>query len=290
MARRLSEQQLEQYRRDGLVFPLRALEAAEAAELVLKFEALRRRMDGWSAGAQILKPHLVSTWAADLVRHPRLLDAVEDLIGPDILCWTATFFAKRAESPGFVGWHQDLTYWGLEPADKIVTAWLGLTESRRENGCMRVVPGSHAQAGRAQTHAPGIGNMLMSEQDIALGEHELASALDVELQAGEFSIHHAWLVHGSQANPSPRPRIGLSINYMAAEARQAVGAQRDSAMLVRGADAHGHFDLEPQPQADFDDAARAAHRKAMASPSGVGRAGDHPRNLNRPEAGAELVR
>jgi len=282
MAKVLSEIQLEQFRRDGVVFPLRAFTGAEAGALVPAFEALKQHMGDWSAGQQILKPHLVSTWVASLVRNEAILDAVEDLIGSNILCWTATFFAKSGQAPGFVGWHQDMTYWGLAPAEKVVTAWLGLTESGLENGCMQVVPGTHREPDRDEVHNPGTGNMLMSEQNIALGDAELAAALPIELEPGQFSIHHSWLVHGSAPNASPRPRIGLSINYMASEVRQTASALGDSAMLVRGRDGHGHFDLEPAPEADFDEAALAAYRKAIEAPSGVGRAGDHPRALNRP--------
>ena len=93
-------------------------------------------------GAVRHKPHLLFTWLNELIRHPRILDAVEDIIGPDILCWGTSFFIKEARNPGYVSWHQDSTYWGLEPPD-IVTAWVAFTDSTAANGAMRVIPASH---------------------------------------------------------------------------------------------------------------------------------------------------
>ena len=100
-------------------------------------------MEGWTDGAQILKSHLVSTWVCELVHNDTILDAVENLIGPDILCWAATFFAKEPETDSYVGWHQDIHYWGLEPAEQVATVWLGLTDAHRDNGGMFCIPGSH---------------------------------------------------------------------------------------------------------------------------------------------------
>ena len=103
-------------------------------------------------GAVRHKPHLLFTWLNDLIRHPRILDAVEDIIGPDILCWGTSFFTKEARNPGYVSWHQDSTYWGLEPPD-IVTAWVAFTDSIAANGAMRVIPGvAQAGSGAAPRH------------------------------------------------------------------------------------------------------------------------------------------
>ena len=108
-------------------------------------ESIRRRLEAHEAshgalkGSMRHKSHLLFTWLDGLIRHPAILDAVEGVIGPDILCWSSTFFIKEARDPGFVSWHQDSTYWGLDPAD-IVTAWVALSESTAENGAMRVIP------------------------------------------------------------------------------------------------------------------------------------------------------
>ena len=202
-----------------------------------------------------IKPHLLFTWLADLVRHPAILDAVEDVLGPDILCWNTSFFTKEARSPGFVSWHQDATYWGLsEPA--VLTAWVAFTESNGKNGNMRMMPGSHrAPVPHVDTFHPD--NMLSRGQEITV-EVDDSQAVDIVLEPGEVSLHHVLMVHGSGANPSDDRRIGLAIRYIASRVRQTAGP-RDSATLVRGEDAFGHFELEPRPEMDMDPAMLALH-------------------------------
>ena len=140
----LTEDDVSKYNRSGYLAPIRVLSSAEAA-------AIRAKLEDFEAGAGLLagklrqKSHLLFTWLNDLIRHERILDAVEDLIGQDILCWGTSFFIKEPHNHAFVSWHQDSTYWGLEPAD-IVTAWVALSDSTTENGAMRVVPGSHTVA------------------------------------------------------------------------------------------------------------------------------------------------
>ena len=142
--KQLTDDLVQRYRDTGYLAPIRVLSTAEAAQI-------RARLEVFEAGAGPLagklrqKSHLLFTWLNDLIRNERILDAVADIIGPDILCWGTSFFIKEARNPAYVSWHQDSTYWGLEPAD-IVTAWVALTDSTTENGAMRVVPGSHAMA------------------------------------------------------------------------------------------------------------------------------------------------
>src|ERR1700709_909165 len=137
----LSEQAIRQYHDQGYYAPVRAMPREDA-------EALRAKLEAFEAGAGILggklrhKSHLLFTWLNDLVRHPRILDAVEDVIGPNILCWGSTFFIKEPRNPGYVSWHQDSTYLGLNPAD-VITAWIAFSDSTAENGAMRVIPGTH---------------------------------------------------------------------------------------------------------------------------------------------------
>ena len=188
-----------------------------------------------------------------------MLNAVEDIIGPDILCWTTNFFIKEARDPGFVSWHQDSTYWGLDPAD-VITAWVALTDAPVASGAMKFLPGSHTldQVPHADTYHEH--NLLTRGQEIAM-EVDETQAVDVPLQAGEMSLHHVRLVHGSKPNTTDNRRIGLAVRYVPTYVRQV--KLRDSAMLVRGEDRHGNFDLEPDPVADLDAAARAAHADAM---------------------------
>ncbi len=217
MGKRLSRAAIEQYRRDGYYFPVSVLSAGEARECRERLELIERDLGGPLRGVYRIKPHLLLTWLAELVRHPAILDTVEDVIGPDILCWNTSFFTKEARSPGFVSWHQDATYWGLSEPD-VVTAWVAFTESTPANGNMRVIPGSHrTQVPHVDTFHPGSG-----------------------------------------ANPSADRRIGFAIRYIPTRLRQ-TGGPRDSATLVRGADAFGHFEPEPRPATDLDPAMLALH-------------------------------
>lgn len=255
MSTRLSPQAIERYERDGYHCPVRVLSAEEARRYRDRLERVERDLGGPLRGVYRIKPHLLFTWLAALVRHPAILDAVEDVIGPDILCWNTSFFTKEARSPGFVSWHQDATYWGLSEPD-VVTAWVAFTESTRRNGNMRVVPGSHrALVPHVDTFHPD--NLLSRGQEITV-EVDEARAADIILQPGEMSLHHVMIVHGSGANPSDDRRIGFAIRYIPTRVRQVAGP-RDSATLVRGEDAFGHFEREPRPKADLDPAMLALH-------------------------------
>jgi non-heme Fe2+,alpha-ketoglutarate-dependent halogenase len=126
MTKLLSEATLAQYRRDGFCFPVDVLTADEATGLRARLEAFEAREGKPLAGDMRHKAHLLFTWLNELVHNPRILDAVEDVLGPDILCWSSTFFIKEAQDPGFVSWHQDATYWGLSSPD-VITAWVALS-------------------------------------------------------------------------------------------------------------------------------------------------------------------
>lgn len=263
----LSRMQIDAYEADGIVHPIRGLEPDEARAFIPAQQDLEARLRaGWNL-PQYPKVHLLAGWACDLVTRPSIVDAVASIIGPDVVCWCATFFAKPPHDPGYVGWHQDATYWGLDPVEKVATVWLGLTESTPANGCMQYVPGSHRRGPRPHAQRIDDANLLQSGQFVRLSADDDTVA-DVVLDAGEFSIHHARTLHGSRPNTSDRPRIGLSINYVAAGARQISGP--DSVTPVRGRD-HGNFRLESPPDEDFSQAAVAAWLAALEYPSGLGR-------------------
>lgn len=249
----------EAYERDGYWFPVRVLSAAEAAANRARLEAYERVAGGPIGSNMRHKVHLLFTWAAELVRHPRILDAVEDLIGPDILCWTTNFFIKEANNPGFVSWHQDATYWGLDP-DDVVTAWVAFTEVTPANGYMQVIPGSHKIDQLPHVDTFHKDNLLSRGQEIAV-EVDKSKAVGIALQPGEMSLHHIKLVHGSDPNRTNDRRIGLAIRYIPTYVRQT--KVRDAAMLVRGVDKERNFDPEPRPQHDLDDAALAAHAESV---------------------------
>jgi len=251
----LTETAVQQYRAEGYYAPVRVLSTEEAASLRARLEAFEADA-GPLAGKLRHKSHLLFTWLNELVRHPRILDAVEALIGPDILCWCSSFFIKETRNPGFVSWHQDSTYWGLEPAD-VVTAWVALSDSNAANGAMRVVPGTHRldQVPHRDTFRPE--NLLSRGQEVMV-EVDERQAVMLELAAGEMSLHHVRLIHGSDPNPSDMRRIGFAIRYIPTYVRQVAGAH-DSVTLVRGVDRYGHFEPEQVPDADMSAAAVAYH-------------------------------
>jgi non-haem Fe2+, alpha-ketoglutarate-dependent halogenase len=258
---RLSQAQIRQYHERGYLSPIRVLSSERAAACRQKLEAAEAANGGPFQGAMKQKPHLLFTWLDDLVRDDAVLDAVEGVIGPNILCWASGFFTKEAHDPSYVSWHQDLTYWGLEPAD-IVTAWIALSPSTPESGCMRVVPGSHKRDVMPHTETFAAQNLLSRGQEIEV-EVDEADAADVVLQPGEMSLHHVKLIHGSKANRADDRRIGFAIRYVPTYVRQTAGAE-DSALLVRGVDTYHHFLEETPPVADLDDAALAHHAAVTA--------------------------
>ena len=243
------------YREQGYLSPIRVLSTAEAATLRARLEDFEANA-GPLAGKLRQKSHLLFTWLNDLIRHERILDAVEDILGPDILCWGTSFFIKEPRNPAFVSWHQDSTYWGLDPAD-IVTAWVALSDSTTENGAMRVVPQSHTMAQIPHHDTFRSDNLLSRGQEVMV-DVDASGADTLTLKAGEMSLHHVRLIHGSEPNPSDQRRIGFAIRYLPTHVRQIAGSH-DWATLVRGVDRHGNFELEPRPDADMSPAAQAYH-------------------------------
>ncbi|HXU41126.1 MAG TPA: phytanoyl-CoA dioxygenase family protein [Burkholderiales bacterium] len=257
MPKVLNATQIEQFRRDGFVFPLRVMSEAAAAECRERLEAFERASGGPLKGELRHKSHLLFAWIADLVRHERILDAVEDLYGPNLFCWTTNFFIKEARNPAFVSWHQDSTYWGLDRPD-VVTAWVALTPANEANGAMGFIPGSHLKDQIPHRDTFAKDNLLTRGQEVMVDVDASSQVLDV-LRPGEMSLHHVRLVHGSPPNPSSDRRIGLAIRYIPTYVRQAAGD--DSATLVRGVDEHHHFEHEPRPSGDLQPEFVALHKR-----------------------------
>ena len=257
MPKILSQSQIDQFWRDGCVFPVRVMSEAEATEIRQKLETFEAENGGPLKGALRHKSHLLFTWLADLVRQTRIVDAIEDLYGPNIFCWTTNFFIKEANNPAFVSWHQDSTYWGLDRPD-VVTAWVALTPSNKANGAMEFIPGTHTtdQIPHRDTFAKN--NLLTRGQEIAV-EVDKSKAVAIELQPGEISLHHVRLVHGSPPNPTNDRRIGFAIRYIPTSVKQVAG--EDSATLVRGVDDEHNFEHEPRPTRDMDPEFLELHRK-----------------------------
>lgn len=130
------------YHRDGFLFPVQVLSPQQAARNRKRLEDYEVQAGHPLQGNMRHKTRLLFTWADELAHNPAILDPVADVIGPDILCWSTSFFIKEADHSGFVSWHQDSTYWGLDP-DDVITAWVALTDATPANGYMQLIPGSH---------------------------------------------------------------------------------------------------------------------------------------------------
>jgi non-haem Fe2+, alpha-ketoglutarate-dependent halogenase len=257
MPKLLTEAQIAQYEAEGYLAPIRVMEEGEALALRHKLEAVEAEMGGPLRGDLRHKTHLLFPFLAELVRHPSILDAIEDVLGPDILCWSSNFFIKEAADPAFVSWHQDSTYWGLSSPD-VATAWVALTPSNDANGAMAVVPGSHKLDQMPHRDTFHRHNLLTRGQEVAV-EVDEAKAVPLNLRPGEMSLHHVRLVHGSAPNPSFDRRIGFAVRYIPTHLRQLEG--EDSATLVRGEDRFHHFEHEPGPKIDMDPELLALHRQ-----------------------------
>jgi non-heme Fe2+,alpha-ketoglutarate-dependent halogenase len=247
VAASLNKEQVEVFKRDGYAFPFDAISKEEATGYIARLDSYDALLGGEAQKQLKIKAHVAAPWLIDLARNPKILDVVESVIGPDILLFGASVFAKKARDTRFVSWHQDAAYYGLDPQEE-VTCWLGLTDADSENGCMKVLPASHrgADAVHEETYDPE--NLLGRGQTIR-GVDE-SKAVFMPVKAGQFSMHHERMLHASAPNPSDRRRVGIAFFYMPAHTRSIIG--RRTATLVRGKDTWGHWDPEPMPKTDLD--------------------------------------
>jgi non-haem Fe2+, alpha-ketoglutarate-dependent halogenase len=262
MTKKLTSDQVAAYERDGFICPVDAFSSAQARGWRDKLEAFERAEGQKMTRGHNFKPHLLFPWVDEIVHSAQVLDAIEDLIGPDIRLFHLTVWPKDAHSGAYVSWHQDATYFALEPVCH-VTAWVALTDASIEGGCMEVVPGSHklGQLRHADMQDPE--NLLSRGQTLAVDVDRSKTAY-MPVKAGQFSLHHTHLVHNSRPNRSNDRRIGLGISYIPTYAR-CTARRRVTAMLVRGRDTHGHFDDERRPLAEAGPEERAFHANAVAA-------------------------
>jgi len=270
MPKVLSEAQVEAFRRDGAIHPITLMSREDAAGYHDRFQALESSMEGEVQARFRLKAHLPFPWLTELIRQPVMLDVVEDLLGPDILVWGTSFFTKPPNDDRFVSWHQDSTYYGMEPPETI-TVWVAFSDSTIESGCLRFLPGTHMGAAimpHVETYDPK--NILARGQTIEGGDS--SNAIDMPLAAGQCSIHHNKTIHGSNPNRSGEPRIGFTVHITTPDVRQ---TQFDGATgtLVRGEDRYGHWAPDPVAERDMDPVCLAAldeawdrYRVAMKAP------------------------
>lgn len=236
------------YDRDGYVSGVEILTEEEAKDHRRRLEDAEQAMGPLHYKA---KMHTVFSSTLELVTHPKILDVVEALIGPDILLYDSEYIIKEPDTPSFVSWHQDLTYWGLSD-DAQVSLWLALSPATAESGCMRMIAGSHKQGVfDHETNNDPSNVLLQSQTVVGVNEDE---AIMCPLKPGQASFHHGWTLHASMPNISHDRRIGVNAQFIAPHVRQ-TKHDKDTTMLVRGEDRYGHYSYDRAAQGDFEPAA-----------------------------------
>ena len=237
----------ETYANDGFVFPVDVVPEAEAKAVRTDLERAEAECADDPEKLALVRSYpdrLIPSFDA-LVRNERLVEAVKPILGPDLMVWSSGLFIKEANTPHVVSWHQDLTYWGLSEVDEI-TAWVALSPSNLDSGCMRFVPGSHKRqlVDHRDTFDPN--NLLTRGQEIAVDVDD-ADGVDVVLQTGQASLHHGHLFHSSGPNTTDDRRIGSAIRYIKPSMKQRTD-DKTLVTLVSGVDAFGHFTVAGSPR------------------------------------------
>ncbi len=235
------------YDRDGFALPIDVLSAAEAKALRDDLESAEADLAGQPDRLALLRTYpdrLLPSFDA-LIRHPRIIAAVSQVLGPDLLVYSGALFIKPAKSGKIVSWHQDLTYWGLDDAEE-VTCWVALSPATRDSGCMKFVPGSHKQRIVEHVDTYAKDNLLSRGQEIAVDVDE-ADAVFCELKPGQASMHHGHLFHASGPNTTDDRRIGAAIRYIRPSMKQEAG-ERPLVAIAAGVDRHKNFDIAAAPR------------------------------------------
>ena len=216
MANTLTPRQIAKFTSDGYLSPLAVFSPEEARGLRDQFEAFENRF-GDEAVAKRTDLHLAQRWAWDVVTDSRIVSPLTSLLGPNILLWSINWFIKEPLDEKFVSMHQDANYWGLDPFN-VITAWVALSDATEPTGPMRFLPGSHTRPLYEHDNTYHADNLLSRGQAIKapLDESMVRAA---PLRAGEMSLHHVGIVHGSGTNETSDRRIGMVLRYCATPCR-----------------------------------------------------------------------
>ncbi len=258
----------ETFQRDGFITGIRVLEPDAAHATLDRIEEFERVHRGDLPVHEMFRTgtHIVMRTVDEMIRHPRVLDVVRTLLGPNLIVWDSDIIIKEPRTEGFVSWHQDLRYWGVDSHDA-VTVWIALTDATGAMGCMRFLPGSHRAGLIDHEDTFETGNLLTRGQNVRWTIDESRTRYG-ELSAGEMSVHHGLTMHASEPNRSSARRVGLVIRF-ATPAMQQVVAERDYAQLVCGTDAFDHFVPVPRPRTDAAPEAVALWRKISEDRAGA---------------------
>ncbi len=268
----LTSDQLHSYREDGFVKPIRAFSPERAVELRENIERIERECADADKPIDInqyfrVNGQIVIPLLYEMTRTEAVLDAVESVLGPNLLVWSCELFIKEAGSEKIVSWHQDMTYWGMGGSDKQATAWIAITNVSEEAGCMRFVPGSHKQQLVPHIDKFSENNLLSRGQEVAVDVDEDDAVLD-DLAPGEMSIHHGRIFHASGPNRSSDRRIGAAIRYVAPDLERSASG-RDFATLVRGVDKCGNWINAAPPMKLLGESEMATYNLIMEAQASI---------------------
>lgn len=245
----LRPEQIAHYNREGYIKGLRVFSTEEIAGPRAFFDGILARVMAQGASSySIMSAHMKYGAVWDLITHPRIVALVKDLLGEEVVGWGAQFFCKLPGDGKTIAWHQDASYWPLTPS-KTLTVWLAIDDADTGNGCMRFVAGSHHHGHLTfRPSSPEEQNVLNQTVENA---EEYGTAVDVELKAGEISIHSDLLLHGSNANHSSRRRCGLTLRYCTPDVRGTMGWDKEG-IVISGADPDKHWGNPPRPARDYE--------------------------------------
>ncbi len=243
----LTQEQVTDFNRVGYIKGIPIFDAAEIGEHRQYFDALLENVIAAGGSSySIISAHIKYGKVYDLLTHPKIVACVKDIIGEDVIGWGAHYFCKMPHDSKTVGWHQDAGYWPLTPS-KTVTVWLAIDDATVENGAMRFIAGSHHLGHLTPRHSNPDENSVLGQ--IVENAEQYGETVNVELKAGEISIHTDLLLHGSNANPSPKRRCGLTLRYCSTDVQASYRWDQEG-VVVSGADKNGHWGNPPRPAVD----------------------------------------
>ena len=249
MPKVLTDAQVRSYERDGYLSPVRAMSAERAAQYRAKFEALEARVS--DIKKMKTKSHLLCPWVLDIAEDPHILDVFEDLIGPNLRCWSMAWRVKKADGQTFAGWHQDSSYGAALP---VVLGALALSSCGVRQGCLRGIPGSH-RGGILKHEESDDPKSILARGQYITDPLDEASAVDFPLEPGEMVMFDNSLIHSSGPNLGPDRRFLLLVEMVPTWAKPP--RVRQATMLLRGVDTCGNFDDEPRPDGEWTERALA---------------------------------
>jgi non-haem Fe2+, alpha-ketoglutarate-dependent halogenase len=243
----LTRDQIAAFNQDGYLAGIRIFSEEEITRIRRYFdELLAKTLAAGGDSYSISTAHLRHGRVFDILTDLRLVACIRDLLGENVVAWGSHFFCKMPGDGKRVSWHQDSSYWPLTPS-MAVTAWLAIDDASVENACMRYIPGSHRLGHLTYTLSENDEANVLN-QTVA-GAETLGIPIDVELMAGEISIHSDLLLHGSEANQSSKRRCGLTLRYCPTIVRAGLG-WNEKGVIVSGKDESGHWANPPRPQTD----------------------------------------